>query len=70
MGEYTKHSRMYFEDGLTVKELIEKLQDLDGDMEVRILDMMNGQCKVNHIDIVSEKVYKWEKAKPKFISMW
>lgn len=70
MSGYTKHSKMYLEDGLTVKELINHLEQLDGDMEIRILDMLNGQCVVNHIEIVSEGSHKWDKQNPKFVSIW
>lgn len=70
MGDYNMHSRKYFDDGLTVKQLIEQLQKLDGDMKVKIYDMMNGQCIVQHIDVMSQWGFYWEEPYPKFVSLW
>lgn len=71
MGDnYNMHSRKYFDDGLTVNRLIEQLQKLDGDMKVKIYDMMNGQCTVQHIDVMSQRNFYWEAPYPKFVSLW
>lgn len=66
-NNHIQHSRKEFKNGLTVAELIEQLQMLDGTMKVNVWDMANGHCEVSRLDTLSRK---YSDNKEKFLSLW